>query len=375
MKINILLLVTSVALVACGGGSDESGAQDISGKVMTVNGPMIPDQLGITLPHEHIFIDFVAPDHIVPVPTDITVIHETPAGQIKNPNALTSYPDSLAEVTRYKDFGGKTIVDVSDFGLTRDPTALKKISDESGLNVVMGAGLYQRALHPRDIDKVTVEQLTKIIVDDLTVGVQGTSIRAGIIGEIGIGVLNFKDFTLSDSLTENEIKSVIASARASRLTGAPMSFHTFVTERVMHQVMDMVEKEGVDLSHVILGHTGGKGNTDVLARLIDRGVYIEWDYVAQAEGSFALRMKAKDLSDAIVALASRGEKYAKRILLSHDICTQEQLYMNQGGGFAFSLEKVVPLLKNQVTQDVIDDVIKNNPQRALTFTKPQKLMR
>ncbi len=365
MKIRMLLpVVVSAALVACG-GSDGNSTPDLSGKVLTVNGPKNPDQLGITLPHEHIFINFAPLDHIVPEPTNINVL--TPE---RNPEALTYYPDALKELQRFKDFQGGTIVDLTNFGLSRDPKALKKISDESGLNVIMGAGVYMRPFYPKDMDKVTVEQLTKIIVDNVTVGAQGTDIRSGIIGDIGLG-----DFSTPDVLIDNEIKSVTAAARASRLTGAPINLHTFVTERAAHQVLDILEKEGVDLNHVTMSHVGGSASfgIDALVKLMDRGVYVERDFIAQAPGSQMGGGTPESVADWVVALAKRGDKYTKRILLSHDICIQDQLYMNKGGGFAYILEKVVPLLKGQVSQSVIDDIIKNNPQRALTFTKPQEL--
>lgn len=365
MKIKTFLftLITSAVLAACG-GSD--GTQDISGKVMTVNGPVSPEKLGITLPHEHIFINFAPLDHIVPEPTDINVLSKE-----RNPQAITYYPDSLAEILRFKNASGGTIVDVSNFGLSRDPNALKKVSDESGLNVVMGAGVYMRPFYPKDMDKVTVQQLTDIIVDDITKGAQGTNIRAGIIGEVGLG-----DFSTPDVLIDNEIKSVTASARAARLTGAPISFHTFITERAANQVLDMVAKEGVDLNHVIMSHVGGSPSfsIDALVKLIDRGVYVERDFLAQKPGSPMGGSSAQEVADWVVALASRGDKYVKRILLSHDICLQDQLQMNGGGGYTYILEQVVPLLKGRLSQDAINDILINNPQRALTFGHPQSLV-
>ncbi|MET4575384.1 phosphotriesterase family protein [Ottowia thiooxydans] len=366
MKLGIFLspLVAILALVACGGGSDDVNPLDFSGKAMTVNGPVNPDQLGITLPHEHIFINFAKLDHIVPVPTNINVLTET-----RNPNGLTYYPDALSEILRFKAAGGKTIVDTTNFGLTRDPKALKRISDESGLNVIMGAGVYMRPQHPADMGKISVEQLTQIIVDDITVGAQGTNIRSGVIGEVGLG-----DFSNPDVLNDNEIKSVTASARASRLTGAPINLHTFVTLRAAHEVLDMLEKEGVDLNHVVMSHVGGKFSIDELAALMDRGVYVERDFVGQAPGSSFGGASATTIADWAAALANKGDKYAKRILLAHDICIQAQLTINGGGGYAYILEEIVPLLKTRVSQGVIDDILKNNPQRAMTFTQPKKLI-
>ncbi|MBS0399701.1 MAG: hypothetical protein JSR95_13610, partial [Proteobacteria bacterium] len=213
-------------------GAARSAIPDIAGKVMTVNGPIDPSALGETLMHEHIFINFQKAPAMVPPPTDITVVR-APADIPKGMAAgLTDFDQSLTAIMEFRHAGGGTIVDVSQFGLTRDPLALKLISRVSGLNVVMGSGFYMRQMHPPDMDQLTVEQLTDIIVHDITVGAQGTDIRSGIIGEVGV---------VGKPLTANELKSVRASARAARITGAPMSIHNFETLEEMQKVLDVIQ--------------------------------------------------------------------------------------------------------------------------------------
>jgi hypothetical protein len=90
-------------------------------------------------------------------------------------NLLDNYDESLAEVMEFKKVGGGTIVDVTNFGLSRNPEWLKRISEASGLHVVMGSGWYQKALHPPDMTDRTVEELTDIIVRDIVVGAQGNN--------------------------------------------------------------------------------------------------------------------------------------------------------------------------------------------------------
>ena len=116
----------------------------------------------------------------------------------------------------FKRAGGNTIVDVTSIGLGRDPMALQQVADATGLNIVMGAGWYQKFYHPDDMDQRTVEDLRDEIIGDIAVGVGGTGVRSGIIGEVGIN---------GNPLTPNEMKSVRASAEASRATGAAITFH------------------------------------------------------------------------------------------------------------------------------------------------------
>lgn len=171
------------------------------------------------------------------------------------------YATSLDEVLRFKASGGGTIVDVTNFCLTRDPEALLRVASEAGINVVMGAGWYIRTLHPPDMDQRTVEELTNILVQDITVGAQGTGIKSGNIGEVGTGVMGG-----SGALTENELKSIRASAGASRLTGAPISIHSFAPAAELQKALDIIEAEGVDLNHVVMSHTG-TGNVEAMNKV------------------------------------------------------------------------------------------------------------
>lgn len=247
-------------------------------------------------------------------------------------------------------------MDVSPYGLTRDPVALRLVSRASGLNVVMGAGWYMRMFHPPDMDSLTVPQLTQIVVHDITTGAQGTHIRAGIIGEVGV---------VGKPLTANEIKSIRASARAARITGAPMTIHNFEPLDDMMRVLDIIQSEGVDLDRVVMSHTGGRPLATMNA-LFARGVYVEWDYMGQAP-----LPKAADQRriDSIAAMIKAG--HARQMVISHDICTQAQLKVNGGGGYTYINDVILPGLRAQgVSEATIHEIMYENPRRVLTFVKP-----
>lgn len=340
---------------------------NLAGKVLTVNGPIDPSQLGETLMHEHIFIDFKAPPPMVPLPTDITVIKPATqpiTGKQQQPGGFTDFDQSLNAIMRFKHEGGGSIVDVSNFGLTRDPLALKLASRASGLNVVMGAGWYMHTLHPADMDQLSVQQLTDIIVHDVTVGAQGTHIRSGIIGEVGVG--DFADFKKPHPMLPNVLKSIRASARAARITGAPMTIHNFEPFPELLKVMDIIRSEGVDLHHVVMSHTGGRSLKEMDA-IFQRGAYVEWDFMGQAP---LTKNAATKIIDSVAAMIKAG--HAGQIVLSHDMCIPGQLKVNGGGGYTYINDVILPGLKAKGVSDAtIHEIMVENPQRVLTFVAPQ----
>jgi phosphotriesterase-related protein len=382
MKRSVLFTVAAFAIT--GSLALAGSIPDLSGKILTVNGPIDPAAAGQTLMHEHIFIHFKTPfsaagDYrqmdrkeramtrraLAKAPKDWVDGGHDP-DWAKGPqfqpgwNTLEDFDIELAEIREFKNAGGGTIVDVSNFGLSRDPEKLQRVSQASGLNVVMGAGWYQKMFHPRDMSVRTVDELTDIIVHDITVGVQNTRIRSGVIGEIGIE---------GRPLTDNELKSVRASARASRITGAPMSFHMGGgTPEEKQRVLDVVAEEGVDLHHVVMGHNG-TGDVAAMKRLTDRGPYIEFDFMgfgAQA----ATPEAANQIAQNIATLINAG--LTDHIVVGQDVCTQAQLKKNGGGGFAFLSNMVIPALRAKgVSEEAIHQIMVDNPRRALTFVAPQ----
>ena len=217
---------------------------NMAGKVLTVRGPVEPEALGVTLSHEHLFIDLrkthlphrefiVMRDHMVADPPD----DEFPVTELvrweakvdqSNPHLarnLAPIADNYVlsdeklvaqEVREFKRHGGGTIVDVTSIGLKRDPLALRRVSEGTDLHIIMGTSFYRRVYHPDDVDQRTVEDLTDTIVQDVAAGVGNTGIRSGIVGEVGIN---------GNPLITNELKSMRVASRAALLTGAPLCIH------------------------------------------------------------------------------------------------------------------------------------------------------
>ena len=155
---------------------------DMAGKVTTVRGPVDPDELGPTLMHEHLFIALykgVAPDDYTPATDwclwdqELTIDKLDLARDLKPIRdnwILVDEKTAIDEAMEFRHHGGGTIVEVTSIGLRRDPLAISRVSQATGLNVVMGAGWYQKLYHPADMDRRTVEDLTGEIVRDVTMG-------------------------------------------------------------------------------------------------------------------------------------------------------------------------------------------------------------
>jgi phosphotriesterase-related protein len=204
----------------------------------------------------------------------------------------------------------------------------------------------------------TVDELTDIVVRDVTVGAQGTRVRSGIIGEVGIN---------GNPLVENELKSIRASARAARLTGAPMLLHSFAPAAEMMQALDIIASEGVDLTRVVMGHSG----RDISATrpFFDRGVYIEWDYMGQSGQMTPER--ADQIAATIASAIDAG--FVDKVLVAHDVCTKPQLKRNGGGGYTYIATMIVPALKARgIGDETIRKILIDNPRRLLTFVAPQR---
>jgi phosphotriesterase-related protein len=378
-------LTVAVALAQIQPRADGPQGQTVpslAGKIMTVLGAIPPDDLGPTLMHEHIFIDFQRPAHLkdvrqgqhrdITAATDVGLFLQPVSlrtlSAVRNgvaPNRdnlyLTDMDDAIDEVSRFKRWGGDTIVDVTSIGLGRDPKGLAQVARATGLHIVMGAGYYQKQFHPPDMDLRTIEQLTEVIVRDVARGVDDTAIRSGIIGEVGVE---------GNPLTPNEMKSIRAAARAGRATGAAISFHVGGYMEEKFQVLDAVAAEGADLHRVIMGHSNSIANDlPFMRRLLARGVYIQFDTL----GRLGSRLGTVDDGKVAVAVADLTKAgFADRILLSQDVCHKIELTKYGGTGYSYVMEFVLPELRRLgVAESDIHKIMVENPRRTLTFVAPQ----
>ncbi len=371
----------------------------LTGRVQTVRGPVDPGALGTALMHEHLFLDLRKTHlpHVLSVDLPgrsepILTSDDFPAtelalweakvdvGNIRAAKDAEPIADNYiladegvaaAEVMEFRNSGGGTIVDVTSIGLKRDPEALLRVSEATGLHIVMGTGYYQRVYHPVDMDQRSVEDLTEVIVTDVTEGVGGTGIRSGVIGEIGVN---------GGPIRPNEEKSIRAAGLASLVTGAPISLHRGGVGSERHQTLDILEELGVDLERVILGHSDEiADDMGLMLELLERGPYIQLDLIGRdevvrsidvlgPEEGLGPSVTARD-AEAVPRLIETG--YEDKVLLSHDVCWKTHLKRYGGFGYSFILDRFIPHLLNMgVEESSIETITVANPARILAFAEP-----
>ena len=345
--------------------------KELRGKAQTVLGPIPAEDLGITLPHEHLLIsnprNFVelstaSEKALAYQPVSLENLHWVRYHYGSNLDNLVLMDEKVAinEALHYKWCGGNTIVDVTNIGLGRDPLALRRISLATGLNIIMGAGYYVAASHPSDVGRKTVEELAEEIVRDFTVGVGDTGVHAGIIGEIGT----------TWPLVDNERKVLRAAALAQRRTGAPLSIHPGRHASAPFEIIEILRDAGADLSRTVMSHVERtlRDFEDIL-KLAKTGCYIEYDLFGW-EGYYPLAKidlpnDAQRISE-IKELIAEG--YLGQILVSQDICAKESLRCFGGRSYCHILERVVPLMRDKgMPEEHIYTIIVGNPRNLLQF--------
>ena len=350
------------------------------GKVQTVLGTINPEELGVTLMHEHLLSDTES-NRRPPVQASATTldlfykpVSPEVLGYRRHYGATNADNDKLIDISvsieeamLYKEYGGDTLVDVTSIGIARDPMGLYRISRVTGLNIIMGSSHYVAASHPPDMDDRSEEAITAQIVRDVTEGADGTGIRSGIIGEVGC----------TSPLRDNERKVLRASARAQSLTGAPLTIHPGRDEENPFEIVEVLSEAGADLNRTIMGHLDRTiYQHSNLKRLAETGCYLEWDMFGREWSFYRQNPDADIINDAtrmddIAWIISEG--YGDKVVLSHDIAHKHRLLRYGGTGYFYILAHIVPrMLRRGFTEESVHKLLVTNPQAALTFVEPQK---
>ena len=308
--------------------------------VQTVLGPIEPEDLGFTLPHEH---------------TQIALWH-IPA-RWDYWQLTRDEPLILEELAAFREAGGRSLVDLTVPGVGRDPSWLEGLARASDLNIVIGCGWYRGAYYPTEalIDRRSVDDLADELLREATEGVGGTGIRPGIIGEIGT------DKPWISALEERVHR---AAARAARLTGLAITTHSVLSPVGLDQLR-LFEDEGVDPGRVVIGHADSYPHIDHYLAIVERGASVEFDFLGMSFTPAERHGEAR-IVDLLCDLLSRG--YAEHILLSQDVCHDSQLRRYGGKGYTYLADTFLPRLREAGVQETeIETMTVANPRRLLTI--------
>lgn len=348
------------------GASTLSAGHIRSGQVMTVTGPVPVESMGITLMHEHILNDCTCWWHAPKTPERqylaqgfvcMEILGELRQDPFVNLHNITLDDEALAirELGEFVTEGGRTLIEPTCKGIGRNPLAMQRVANATGLNIVMGAGYYLGTSHPADFGSLSIDDIAREIVIEATQGVDGTDAKIGLIGEIGISA----DFTPAEE------KSLRGATRAHVLTGLPLMVHLPGWYRLGHKVLDIVAEEGGNLAHTVLCHMNPSHEDFAYqSELAQRGAFIEYDMIGM--DFFYADQQVQCPSDeesarAIAALVAAG--HADRILLSHDVFLKMMLSHYGGNGYAYVLRHFLPRLKRHGISDaILDQMMRANPR-------------
>jgi phosphotriesterase-related protein len=322
--------------------------------VPTVRGPVETTELGQTLMHEH----------IVNITADIEKEYPDLSWTKDKDAVLRSVSDTLRQV---KDRGIGTIVDCTALGHGRDIEAVQRINEQVDVNIIVCTGIYTYDYlsffyqygHPaRKVDGKVEDILTDMFVRDITEGIAGSGVKAALI----------KSATDRAGVTPNIERILRAVARAHRETGAPITTHTDVAHRNGLDQQRIFAEEGVDLSRVIIGHSGDSTDLNYLRALLDAGSTIGADRF----GLYLPDMGLPEMDVRIQTLKQLcAEGYSDRIVLSHDVtCYGDWIPADFGADLTdwvqtHLIDDVVPaMLKNGITEDQVDQMLVANPRRV-----------
>ncbi|NWX82471.1 PTER protein, partial [Nothoprocta ornata] len=345
----------------------------LGGKVQTVLGLVDPDQLGYTLTHEHLSMNYSS--CYVPPPPGQEPLSEGPI-EMKNLFWIKQHPYShkenlllsqetaaiKEELLLFKAAGGGTIVENTTVGIDRDVNTLKKLAEETGVHIIAGAGFYVDSTHSSHTQAMTVEQLTGTIVDEILRGADGTGVKCGLVGEIGC----------SWPLTASEQRVLRAAAAAQAQLGCPLLIHPGRSSDAPAHIVRILQEAGADVSKTVMGHLDRTFfDTKKLLDFAELGCYLEYDLfgVEFLHYQFQPSVDMPSDNERIARIRTLiDEGYEDRILMAHDVHTKHRLMKYGGHGYSHILKNIVPkMLLRGISQSQIDKILRENPKRWLTF--------
>ena len=336
---------------------------------MTVRGPIDPSELGVTLMHEHLFIDLRHLWHAPVFAWQEGLADVEPSLPIRGLLNLDSYVNrpnmvledmdlTVEELAPFRALGGSSVVDLTTKGIKPQPAHLREVSERSGVHVVSGCGWYTGVTHPPEIAALPEDALVDRLAGEIENGIDGTDVRPGIIGEIGT----------SAPVESNEEKVLRVAAAAQRKTGLAINVHVAIFGKQALRALDVLEAAGADLSRVVVSHLDQLLDLDHHRAILNRGAYVEYDCFG-SEIYYDNRGQ-EDPSDrerinALLTLLDEG--WVDRVVISHDVCTKIQLLRYGGFGYGHILRSIVPRMERRgVDAGTVRKILVDNPRRLLT---------
>ncbi len=302
-------------------------------RIHTVTGPVSPKELGLTLMHEHVLVDFVGADKIAPGRYD----------------PEEAFGVALPHLERIRQLGCRTFVECTPAYLGRDPRLLERLARKTGLLILTTTGYYGAAggkFVPAQAWTQTAEQVAAHWIAESSGGIEGTGIRPGIL-KTGVN---------RAPLSELDARLVRAAALTHKATGLTIASHTGTGAAALEE-LEILKSEGVPADAFIWVHAQNEKDSQFHFRVAARGAWVEFD---------GLREGTLDRHLALVeAMAAR--KLLGQVLVSSD---SGWYHVGEPGGGAFrpydfTLARFVPEIRRRLGDKAVEQLLVANPARAL----------
>ena len=310
--------------------------------IETVSGPVDEEQLGLTLPHEHIRSTSEA------VRATFPHLYDEQA----------EFDRAVAEFKEVADRGVKTVVEPTCMDLGRDVGLIKRVAEATGLQFVVCTGVYgsRYTFLPQCFANREIDDLVDAFVHDIEEGIQGTDIKAAFL----------KCAVDEPGITDDVEKVLRACARASQRTGRPIMSHSHPASGTGLKQMDVFDDEGVDPAKVVIAHTGDTDNLEYIEELLSRGCYIGMDRYG-----IDLFLPIEPRNATVIELCKRG--HAEKMMLSQDYVSTLDWFPAEliaqtlpKWSFTLVLDEVIPALKEAgVTDEQVNTMMIDAPRRWL----------
>lgn len=319
--------------------------------VRTVDGDIEPSQMGVTYAHDHIYC----------IPAlwkekgDVDLLLDSPEA-------------SQAELEVFARAGGRTIYDATAIDYGRDVGTVKRIARAAGVQVIATAGFNKAIMWPGKmpgqdmtyaqwIASKSRAELAGHVRREVAEGMDGTDIRGGVV-KFGTGY---------NTMSEAEIKVLLAVLDAHKETGAPIHSHTELGTMALEQ-LDLLRQEGVDPARLTIAHLDRNPDPWLHRKVAETGAFFSFDGITR------VKYYSEDVrTRCILDLVRRGHE--DQIMVGGDIARRTMFasYGEGGLGMGFILEKWVPRFIEEAGEAgfdgvaLIDKFMVANPQRAFAF--------
>ncbi len=330
MKHFNLILTLLIISFSCDNQKDDSAY------IQTVNGKIKPYEMGLTLIHEHVLVDFIG--------ADSSGLHRWDRDSVIQ--VVLPYLEAA------KSRGVLTIVECTPSYLGKDPVLLQKLSELSGIQFITNIGYYgagEGKYLPGHAYTESPEELASRWIEEMDRGIKDTGVFPGFI-KVAVNE--------GTELSDIDKKLVKAAAITHKETGLLIVSHTGPWSTAKAEI-DVLVEEGVDPVNFVWGHAQAEKDFDNYIKAADFGVWISLDGIVwDVDGHLERVLFAKE------------NKLLNQILLSHDAGWYSPGELGGGDfkGFTALFDELIPKMKeNGFTEDELNLILVENPKRAFSI--------